>query len=251
MWVMIMLFVLTIGSSVQADTITLRTDAWCPYSCDPKSDHPGILAEIVEAAFARVGDDVDYQVTSWPRAIKEVRTGKANVLLGAYRGDAPDFVFHEQPAAISRMEFRKLPANDWEYEGLASLEGLSIGAIKDYSYGDSLDAYFAAHPEQMQMSFGKDPLVSLVRRLERGRVDVVIEESRVMAYFLKTHPEFTELVPAGGTDGHLIYVPLSPALPDLSRDLASVIDEGIEALRKSGELEKIYARYGVQGSSGN
>jgi polar amino acid transport system substrate-binding protein len=70
-------------ATVFADTNTLRTDAWCPYSCDPKSDHPGILAEIVSAAFARAGHDVDYQVTGWARSIKAVREGKANVLLGA------------------------------------------------------------------------------------------------------------------------------------------------------------------------
>jgi polar amino acid transport system substrate-binding protein len=167
------------------------------------------------------------------------------------RGDAPDFVFHEHPAAISRMVFWKSPENDWKFDGVSSLKGVNIGLIKDYSSGDSLDAYFSAHPGQVEESSGKDPLVSLVRRLKRGRVDVIIEDSWVMGYFLETHPEFKRLVFAGGIEGNAMYVPLSPALPKVSRNLARVIDEGIEMLKKSGELEKIYARYGVQSSSGN
>ena len=126
-------------------------------------------------------------MTSWVRSIKDVREGKANVLLGAYCGDAPDFVFHEHPAAISRMVFWKSPENDWKFDGVSSLKGVNIGLIKDYSYGDSLDAYFSAHPGQVEESSGKDPLVSLVRRLKRGQVDVIIKDSWVMGYFLETH----------------------------------------------------------------
>jgi polar amino acid transport system substrate-binding protein len=245
---MLIAFLLSIliGTPAAGDTITLRTDAWCPYSCDPDSEYPGILYEIAEAAFTGEGYEVDYKLSSWARSIAQVRTGKADVLLGAYRQDVPDFVFHDRPAATSTMQFWTLPDSDWTYTGLESLEGLEIGLIKDYSYGDEVDPYFKANPDQLQETVGKDPLVSLVRRLERGRVDVVIDDSWVMAYFLKSHPDMPRLRMAGGVEGESVYIPLSPAKVARSKELARIIDAGIEKLEKSGGLARIYERYGVK-----
>jgi len=31
-----------------ADTITIRADVWCPYNCEPDSEKPGYMIEIVQ-----------------------------------------------------------------------------------------------------------------------------------------------------------------------------------------------------------
>jgi polar amino acid transport system substrate-binding protein len=174
-----------------------------------------------------------------------VRLGDADVLLGAYRTDVPDFVFHERPAVFSRMLFWTHTDNDWEFDGIESLKGVKIGIIKGYSYGDSLDAYLAANPKQVQEGYGSDALGSLVKRLERRRVDVIIEDDWVISYYLKSNPEMQTLRMAGGVEGVPVFIPLSPANPERSGRLAQLIDAGIEALQESGEMSRIYEKYGV------
>lgn len=175
-----------------------------------------------------------------------MRTGLADILLGAYREDASDFVFHERPLATSRMVFWTYPESKWSFDGPASLDGLKIGIIKDYAYGEELDPYFAKHTDRVQVTSGKNPLATMVRKLEHGRVDVIIEDDWVLLHHLQEHPDLQRPRWAGAVEGVGVFTPLSPANPEKSKRLAGLIDKTVKAFESDGRLERLLEKYVVK-----
>ncbi len=90
-------FLLGISLQASAETITIRSDPWCPHTCDPKTGKNGILIDIATEIFASHGHEVNYEILNWGRSIEETRRGKFNSIAGAYKNDAPDFIFPKNP----------------------------------------------------------------------------------------------------------------------------------------------------------
>lgn len=128
------------SSSIMADTITLRADEWCPYNCTPNSSQIGYMIEIAKEIFESAGHQIDYQTLNWARAIEETRAGKFNGIVGAAKGDAPDFIFPTEALGVSVNAFVTGKDNSWTFTGIESLNGKTLGVIRNYSYGDTINA---------------------------------------------------------------------------------------------------------------
>ena len=79
-----LLAALLLGSAcAQAETLVMEADVWCPVNCAQDAERPGIFIELATQIFAEAGIQVEYRVTNWARAVQDVRTGRANALVGA------------------------------------------------------------------------------------------------------------------------------------------------------------------------
>jgi len=238
----------TLVFSVQADTITLAADLWCPYNCEPNSAQPGYMVEIVQQIFVPLGHQVRYQTVPWARAIQDTRVGRYTAILGAYRGDAPDFILPEESQGHSDQSFFVKADSTWNYTGQESLAKLSLGVVKDYDYGD-----FTAYIEQyrqdasrIQMVAGQDTVLLNLQKLLKGRVDVILEDSNAVYHKLKTLKQTEQVRKAGEIIPPLdTFVAFSPVNPR-AKEYAKILSEGMHQLRKSGELAKILSKYGLQ-----
>jgi len=229
------------------DEITIRADIYCPYNCEPQSEKPGLLIEIVKYAFEKAGHTVQYEILNWSRAVLETRKGKYNAIVGAYKGDAPDFVFPENGLAISQVCFYVKKENTWEFDGINSLSKVSIGVINDYSYGELLDKYIEEHkkdPERVQVNAGNDALEKNLSKLIKDRITVVVEDQAVMGYLLKKMGQSDAVRKAGCLEAQNIYVAFSPENPK-SHEYANILSKGIQELKESGRLKTILEAYGI------
>ncbi len=86
-----------------AQTISIRSDEWCPFICDPKSDKPGIMIEIARKAFPAPDYTLDVQFLEWSKALDETRDGKFTMVAGAYKTDAPDFIFPTEGQVLTAI----------------------------------------------------------------------------------------------------------------------------------------------------
>ncbi len=232
-------------TAARADTITIRADQWCPYNCKPGSDHPGILIEVATEIFARAGHQVEYANMPWTRAISETRSGRFNAIVGAFREDAPDFVFPGHSAITGENRFYVIRKKDWTYAGIGSLQGVRLGGILGYSYGEALDAYIREDRarQRVYLAKGDRPLEALLKLLQAGRLDAVIEDRWVVEYFLRDHPGLAaDLHPAGSLGGEPIYIAFSPQRAE-SADYARILGDGIARIKRTGHLNRIIARY--------
>ncbi len=232
-----------------ADVITVCADNWCPYNCDPGSDNPGYIIEIVKQVFEKSGHSIDYKIMPWTRAITVCRAGEINAIVGASRTDAPDFVFPSNTLGQSGYGMFVAKTTAWTYSGIASLKGVSIGVIDDYTYNEELDAYIKENrkdPKKVQVASGVDAREINIKKLEGGRIDAFLESPSVMLYSLNKmglSDKFKMAGMVGKPDD--IYIAFSPANPK-SKEYAKILSEGIASLRKSGALATLLSTYGLK-----
>lgn len=231
----------------QADSVTIVADLWCPYNCEPTSDKPGLLIEIARYGLDKGGHTLEYKILPWARAIEEARLGKYEGIVGAYREDAPDFVFPTD-SQIRSIDEAYIKANDtWAFTDMKSLEEISIGVIRDYSYGQEVDAYVKKHldnPSKIQVASGDDALQINVKKLLAGRIRAVIEDRAVMTYYLNQTNKTKEIIPAGILGGQPIFVAFSPKTPK-SKEYAALYSQGVTELRNTGKLKEIMKKYSL------
>lgn len=240
-------WVLITPGVVKAEEISIVANEWCPYNCDPTSSEPGFLVEIAEYGLKRGGHEVRYSVLPWSRAVEETREGKHHALAGAYRSDAPDFVFPKESMGYSSNHFYVLATSRWRFEDYSSLARISLGAIQGYTYAEELDAYIAenrGNASKVQLVSGEDALDRNIQKLMGGRIDAYIEDRWVIEHYLKKVGKVGTLRSAGELPGEDIFVAFSPANPK-SAVYAQLVDEGLRELRASGQLTAILGRYGV------
>lgn len=232
--------------SAHSETISMRSDEWCPYACDPKSSKPGFMVEIAKEAFAKYGHKVNYEVMNWPRALVEVKNGKYNAVIGASRSDVEGFVIPQIPTGVLINYYWTLKENKWEYKGESSLKGIKVGVINNYSYGDEIDHLVKGKHLSFKEVSGESPLLRLIQMTESKRLDAFVENPFVLEYNLnklkKNKSLFKVASPNIANDSNL-FIAFSPANPK-SKEYARLLDRGVVELRKSGRLKAILAKYG-------
>ncbi len=237
-----------ITTYANADQITLASDDWCPINCVPESKNPGFMVDIATAVFKKAGHKVIYKKVPWERALVQTRKGKYNAVIGAYHGDAPDFIFPTNEQGMIGNAFFKSKNNVWRYEGVSSLKNVKLGVIKGYDYGEAINKYIKDNPDSgaVQLAFGDTPLELNIKKLMKGRIDVLLESEYVCNYKitqmgLKDKIEFAGIL----TAPEKAFIAFSPANKK-SKEYAQILSSGMESIRKSGELNKILAKYGLE-----
>ena len=245
----IFFFVVVFMSSMAfADDIILVADPWCPYNCGCNDKNPGYMVEIARTVFERYGHTVRYFNVPWARAIYGTREGQYDGIIGAGPTETPDFVFPDIELGIARHTFYVKNGNPWRYDGLDSLKTVTLGVIKNYSYGDLFNAYIVPNqdnPKRIQVISGEKGLALNIQKLEENKVEAIIEDRAVFQhYLLKTNiPNiFSE---AGVAYTEKVYIAFSPKLKK-ARAYAESLTKGMQALRKSKRLSRILKKYGIE-----
>lgn len=233
---------------VSAETLSLRADVWCPYTCDPKSDHPGFMIEIAKEIFGPAGITIDYQNLNWARAITEARDGKISGIVGAAHADAPDFIFPKMPSGLNSNFFWATKGSSFSYKNSASLEGMKIGVINSYSYGDEIDKPVSEKNPSYIVVSGEDALMKMIKMTQAGRLNAFVENPFVLGYLLKDNPHLqNEFVPVSKNVvlDQQLFIAFSPKKKDSQR-FAEMMTKGMVQLRKNGKLKKILEKYGLK-----
>ena len=239
----ILICLVLLAAPVFAAEITIVADEWPPYCGKAGSTLPGYGVEIAKQVFEAAGYTFKYLNIPWVRAIKETREGQFNAIIGAYKEEAPDFIFPEEEFGVSRYAFYAKQGSRWKYKGIESLHSKKIGLIKGYSYGEELNAYFERNPQRVQYVSGSDPLFQNIKKLLAGRFDVLIAGENVMTYKIKEMGVVGEVIHVGVTDiSANLYIAFSPTIKE-SAKYAEVFSSGIRNLKKSGKLDQILDRY--------
>lgn len=250
-----MIALLASGTSARAETVVLAADEWCPYNCDPASDKPGFMVEIAREALGRHGITVEYVVWPWARAIEEVRSNKYAGIIGAYYGDAEDFIYPEAPQGRSTMTFYVPRDSTWNFTTEADLDSMSLGVVADSSYSVALDAYIEKHkadPARIQIVSGDNAMDANIQKLWHGRIGVMVEDKQVVDFSMSA-PDMAQtraamreagILPSPDDGNGIVFVAFSPAHPQAQK-YAKILSDETKAMRASGDLKTILDRYGV------
>lgn len=241
-------------SLIRADTVTVLSDAWYPVNGNPNASKPGYMVEIARTILAKHGHALDYRIAPWKRSILEVRRGDADCIIGAYKTDAPDFIFPDNAWGKAAFNIYTKSDSTWVYQGLAKLDEIRIGVIEGYSYSPELDQYIVEKrtAANVQVTSGDNALEQNIRKLFANRLDAIISFKPVVMEKLaqlKSDSKLesdSELKLAGTLETpQLLYIACSPN-KDSSTYYTRMFSQGIEELRQSGELQIILMKYGIE-----
>jgi polar amino acid transport system substrate-binding protein len=248
----ILLSIFSLSTAAKAEeVITIVADEWCPYNCKPNSEKPGYGIEIAQEIFSKNNIKVEYINLPWDRAIQETREGNYNAVIGANRLEAEGFVFPEERIGYSVNYFFVKEESNWQFNGISSLENVSLGVIDGYSYNTELDGYIEknkTNPDKIQVIDGEIGLVQNFRKLEMGRIDVFVENQAVAANYINEN-RIIGIKSAGqmmdeNREHDFVYIAFSPKNPN-SQKYAEMLSKGIKEMRENGKLQEILDQYYV------
>ncbi|MBF0119123.1 MAG: transporter substrate-binding domain-containing protein [Desulfobacterales bacterium] len=238
-----------ISGKAKGEQITLASDIWCPFNCAPDSSEQGYMVEIAKTVFKKSGHDVKYILMPFARAIKESREGKVTALIGVYKEDVPDFIFPKNELGMLGFSIFTTKENNWVYNGISSLEKVSLGVIRDYTYNSELVDYInknASNSKKIQVIHGENPVDINIKKLLAGRLDATIETEQVFLYNAMKLGVIDKIKSSGvAVEPKEAYIAFSPTVKE-SKVYAEILSNGIDELRKSGELSKILNKYGLK-----
>ena len=234
--------------AVTADEIVLAADEWCPYNCAQDAEEKGFMVEIAEYCFAQKGHQVKYVTVPWKRAVKGTRSGLFDGLIGAGKDETPDFIFPSIETGLSRHTFYVNKGNTWKYDGLKSLEAITLGVINNYSYGRLFKEYIEPNrldTDKIQIVSGENALASNIKKLQKGRIDATVEDRLVFLYYLNKTNTPNSFSEAGIAHVEEVFICFSPKLKK-AEEYADILTRGMRELRASGKLAKILKNYGLE-----
>jgi polar amino acid transport system substrate-binding protein len=232
--------------------VTIAGDNWCPINCGEKDSLQGYMIDVARLALKEFGYEVRYQEAPWPRAVLLARNGDINAIAGAYKGDAPDFIFPQTPLLhmSSSSLFTRLESS-WRYQNVESLSTLRLGVVNGYDYADSLTEYIQKNVEntsRITRLSGDDVGVRNIKMLLKYRIDVLAESAPVVWYAAKKMGVTAALKEVGKVSpAEPCYITFSPNHPD-SLAIAAAFDRGVEILHANGKLKKLSEVYGLPDS---
>lgn len=234
--------------------VVIAGDNWCPINCAQNSENKGFMIDVATQVFSDLGYQVKYIEMPWSRAVDLARKGEIDAVVGAFKGDAPDFIFPQRPLLkVSSNSFFTKTASNWQYKNLTSLYPITLGTIKGYDYGDELNSYIDRFSEvkndKLVMLHGNDAVKRNIQLLLRDRIDVFVESAPVFWYQAKLLGVAGQVKQLNSmSKAEPCYIAFSPNNINSSK-LATMLDEGILRLQAQGIIKASAQLYGLPPSS--
>ena len=236
------LFLLCAAHAMAGERIRIGAeDDWSPYSSSVNGKPQGFAVDVVRAAWAAAGVEVELVPLPYARCMKEVDRGDLAGCFNTLRDPVqePRYRWHQQPLFQARIGIygRVTPGETPKPLSLADLRGKRIGTTHGYDYG----AAFDGDPTMLRDGAPSD--LSSLRKLVAGRVDYALVFDRVANAIAKTHPELGRAYALQGVlVAPYLYLSFSPKYPDIDR-MVLRFDQGLATVRKSGEYARIEAKW--------
>jgi len=238
----------------QAAPLQVAVDDYCPYYCKAGSpgeerlaEAPGFAIEILQHAFGSGPNDINYRFLPWKRSVLEVTQGRLDAIVMITQEEAPELIYPNIEQGRSQGCFYAQHNSPWRYTGAESLAQVRLTLISGYLFGEPLNSYLQ-HPQKdqpVEYISGNQALLRIFQMIDLGRTQATAEDSMVATYLLQTSGFKQRIGNVGCYPGHLdFYVGFAPNSPDSSAR-AKKLAETMIALRSTGELSKILARYGL------
>ncbi|MGL4838501.1 MAG: substrate-binding periplasmic protein [Shewanella sp.] len=179
----LLFIVLGIGPHTKADTLTLTSLLWPPYSGEQLVEQ-GVSIAVTRAALQVMGHQLEVDFYPWSRAIKLTTVPNSPYMgyLPEYYYDTEQFVFSRTigTSPLGLVEAKSRPIS-WSV--IADLTRYRLGVVKNYVNTNALDDMIKAGLQPVE------PVTSdehNIRKVAAGRVDAAVIDVNVLRYLL-TH----------------------------------------------------------------
>lgn len=222
-------------ASQNLSTISVASDEWA--DCTQK-DGTGLYFDVIRLVYAGQGAKLDIKITPFARSIDMVESGKVDLNVGDYQGDVTNGIYPKFPIDYDDLTVMMPLAQKGQFKGEASLKDRKVAWIVDYGY----DKYLGVPVKLTEIS----DRASGIKMLQSGRIDYYIETKSTIVPALEemgiSDKDFT-LVTLKWIKLYVCF-----AKSDKGSKLQAIWDKRIPELIKSGELAKLFSKWGFEDS---
>ncbi|MBV8659364.1 MAG: transporter substrate-binding domain-containing protein [Burkholderiales bacterium] len=176
-----LLLLLLMACACRAETVTIATGEWPPYS-GAALPHNGTVMDELSRAFAAAGVEVRFEFMSWNRALELTRAGKylATPMWLQTADRARDFVLAGPIVRTTVVLFHRKD-HPVEWQTLGDLAAIKTGVSLGYSYGPAFDKLVADHV--LAPDIAPNDELGLIR-VAGGHIDVFLLDRDVGLYLI-------------------------------------------------------------------
>lgn len=212
----------------------------------PRDDDPdevtGFEVELAAALAKVLGVEASFFQGSWDKMPELLHTRKIDVVLNGYEWTQARAATMEATIPYYVYGLQLLARRD--DETIASLDDLArpsargrrrVGALT----GSAAEAWLEGEIGDRITVIAYDGNTDSMREVETGKIDATLQDTPIAVFYA---PRFPRLKPVGepvGRGYYVAYVRKGEAA------LVTALDEALILLTRSGELERIYRRYGL------
>jgi len=235
--------------TIEAGKLKVAIEPYMPYTDIKDGKMVGLDAEILQAAAAALGLQIETQVTDFKGMLNSVQSGRADITIGGIgwskerseKGLFTDPVYYS-PAAMAVV-------GDKPYKTVDDLKGLRLGTVSGYVWEQSIKAVPGAQVKVYPDANG------FFADLAAGRIDVGFIDPLLVTYQRQVQPDskfqLSYLTPP--TDAQIAGIPaykyfrqiqVAFYLPKQATKLEQALDAQIDKLYENGQLAAMVTKWG-------
>lgn len=231
-----------LAAGAEGKKVTAAADPWPPF-VDPDNPTQGISLEIIRAALGTQGYEVEMQFIPWARAEAGVKEGEIDILPDTWMTEKrKEYLLYSEPYAANDVKFVKKKGDPFEYEGLESLTGKTVGIVRGYGYGDEF-----LNATNFKREEANEPITN-VKKLVLGRFDLTLEDQIVLSNLLKKkEPKLLEEVEftKNALSSQTLSVTCGLKNPRCN-EIIGAFNKGLAEIRANGKYDEIMKSYGLK-----
>ncbi|WP_428650445.1 substrate-binding periplasmic protein [Roseibium sp.] len=208
---------------------------------DLRGEPKGIHIELLDEISRKTGIEFTYSMAPWARVFALSKNGNAAIMGFSKTTEREKLWHYSDPLYFDELVFVSRKDDMFEFSGLGSIRGLTIGIKRGASYGDDFEQ--AVRTGLIKVVETTDRANQL-RMLDAGRVDLVLLSPGRIALetiikensWLQAHrDDFAIISPPYKLDPNYIGIPKSMG----KEHLLEPINEAIRQIKANGTYERI------------
>ncbi len=234
----ILLLALMCVLTLMAKSYKIVYEEYPPYEFKSGGKLTGLDIEILNAIASKAKVSFEFVEVPWERALHMVQTGEADGIISLFATDERKGFLHfpaEGLAYEKNIIFARKSFNG-NVKTVSDLKGNMIGVTAGYSYGKSFDTAKGLNKDE-----SKDQ-ETMFKKFINNRFDLLITNELVGHYMFNTmkFKDFKAL--SYVADNQMLYMGISKKSAN-SSELLNLVNKHLSDMKKSGELNKIRAKY--------
>jgi polar amino acid transport system substrate-binding protein len=225
----------TLLSAQALASIDVASDEWA--DCTQK-DGTGLYFDILRMVYSEQGSKLNIKIVPFARSVQMLESGKTDINIGDYEGDVATGIYPKYPIDFDDLTVMMPASKAAGFSGEASLKDKKVAWIVDYGY----DKYLGVPLKLTEVSDREGG----IKMLQSGRVDYYIETKSTIEPALKEMGISSKDFSLSTIKWIKMYVCFAKNAK--GAQLQGIWDKRIPALVKSGELKKLFAKWGFEES---
>lgn len=205
-----------------------------------ESGRTGIYQELLDELSKITGHRFQIQYFPYARLAKEFDLGRIDLEPGVF----PGWVKHQRIPGEFSVAFGRVvdvlvfaPGKQFPINTPRDLSGRTLGLVRGYAYPD-LRELFESGAVHRTEAVSETQLMTM---LAAGRMDQILINKAVAQYNILLVPKYRELVLGDVLGAFDVTIRVHPS----KKALLPQLDDAIVAMKRSGAIARIYAKYGV------